>query len=321
MTLSFGLDPVSQVNNVYQDLGVAPPGQPAAQAPAAPQQQYTQAYVPPDPYAQWGGQQAYNNLLSGFHSQKDNIYSSANDLAAQKGTEYKNSILDTVHQLQLGQQGINAQGVQNELAKRQGTQDVYGMVNRGIKSGGVMLANKNAGDSSAAGALAGAYGDMGRRQMSSIGNQYEAGNRDIATKQAEQLYQQQSAANKFNDTKTSTVNSIVGSARDQLSALDAQMANASMPERINIEQEKEAIRQSALNQLQQYDRYLTEGLGAIHQNTPDERRAQAIQNAQAGMAPANSFQYDATVPAQWQGTGPFASDLPIFTFPRGRRQA
>lgn len=272
-----------------------------------------------DPYAKWGGQAAYNNLKSGFDTQKSNIYSSANELAAQKGTEYKNNILDTVHQLQLGQKGINAQAVQNEQAKRQGTQDVYGMVGRGIKSGGVMLANKNAGDSSAAGALAGAYGDMGRRQMSTIGNQYEAGNRDIASKQEEQAYQQQSSVNKFNDTKASTVNSIVGSARDQLARLDADMANASMPERINIEQEKEAIRAQALNQLQQYDRYLNEGLAAIKVSTPDERRAQAIQNAQAGVAPENAFQYSDQTPTQWQGTGPFASDLPIFTMPRGRR--
>lgn len=275
----------------------------------------------PDPYAQWGGRGGYDNLINQFNSQKDNIYSTANEAAANQGKNvYGSSILDFLDSQKQGQRGIDAKAVNNELAKKQGVQGVLGMVGRGIKSGGVMLANKNAGDSSAAGAIAGAYGQLGRSQMGNVGNQYEAGNRDIANQQQMFAEQQASGLRHLSENKDQIVNKIVGDAQAQLAALDGQIAGASLPNRIQMEQEKTNIRNAALGQLQQFDAQLNTGVAGIKATTGDERRTAAQQALSAGTdLGKNAFNYTTEAPAQFQN-GPFASALPIFTY-RGKDQA
>lgn len=289
-----------------------------AQANDAANQQQQQQTTYVDPYAAWGGTAAYNNLVAGFNNQKNSIYGSANDAAANLQGGYAQSIQDTLHSLQTGQQAIDRKATQNESSRIQGTQGVLGMVSRGIKSGGVMLANRNAGSSSAAQALAQAYGDQGRRQQSQIGNQYAQNAGDIAVNQAEQDYQQQNAPNKFHLGLMDNVNSIVSSAGQQLSQLDAARAQASLPDRLAIDQEKEAIRQQVLGKLQQYDQQLSAGVGGIHAATLDQNRASANSQIQAGTADPNLFNYDTQTPTGFADSGPFASGLPIFTSPKKR---
>lgn len=274
------------------------------------------AATAPDPYAQWGGQAAYNNLQSGFDTQKQNIYGSSRDAANNAAIGRQSSILDFVQGLRSGQRGLDERGVQNELAKKQGTGSILDMVGRGIRSGGVMLANKNASNSSATEALARAYGQIGQRQLGNIGNQYELENRNIGLAQDEFNTNRQTGLRKFDENKTQTVNSIVADARNRLAALDAAMAEASMPERIQIENEKESIKQEAINILSQYDQQLTNDAAAVQPTGTEDRRRTAAGLASAGMAAANPFDFTASVPAQFQGTGPFSSELPIFTFPR-----
>lgn len=284
---------------------------PEDQAAQAAQQTQQQTYV--DPYAQWGGQTAYNNLVSGFNNQKSGIYGSATDAARNLQGGYAQSIQDTIHSLQTGQQAIDRKATQNESSRIQGTQGVLGMVGRGIKSGGVMLANRNAGNSSAAQALANAYGQQGQRQLSQVGNQYAQNAGDIAVNQQEQDYQQSQAPNKFHQGLMDNVNSIVASAGDKLAQLDAARAQASLPDRLAIDQEKESVRQQVLGLLQQYDSQLAQGVGGIHAASRDQNLASASGLLQAGQADPNLFQYDTQTPAQFQNTGPFASGLPIFT--------
>lgn len=261
-------------------------------------------------------------LRAGFASQKQNIYGSANDAAAQTGGQLKSGILDFVQQLSQGQRGIDSQAAKNELAKLQGTKGILASVGRGIKSSGVMLANKNAGNSSAASALANAYGDQGRRQLASVGNQYALGNEDVNLAQTNLDDQRNTYVNrKYGDSKNQAVNSIVMDARDKFAQLDAAMTNASVPDRIAIEQEKENVRSQVLGQLQQYDQLLQSETGKIHASSQDQRREEAQRLSQAGTdLGANSFQYTDQVPTQFQQTGPFASDLPLFTFNRGNKQ-
>lgn len=273
-----------------------------------------------DAYAQYGGQAAYNNLVSGFNAQKGNIYGTANEAAANAGIGLNSSILDLLTALKTGQSKIDSQAVQNELAKKQGTAGVLGMVGRGIKSGGVTLANKNASNSSASEALAKAYGDIGRRQLSSVGNQYAQGQDAVASAQADFETQRAGQVRHIGENKAQVVNNIVADARDKLAALDGQIAGANLPNRINIEQEKEAIRQAALQQLQQYDQVLSQGVAGINATSTDARRGKAAELANAGTAPENAFDYTTQTPVQFQDTGPFASGLPIFTSNRARRQ-
>ena len=287
---------------------------------AQPQQQQSAAPVYVDPYAQWGGRAAYDSLRAQKAAQKSGIYSSSRDAATNAGIGYNSSILDLIDSTKSAQNKINSQGAQNELAKRQGTLGVQGMVGRGIKSGGVMLANKNASDSSAAGAIARAYGDLGRRELSNVGNQYAKGNMEIQDAQVDLEGQRATGIRKIGESKQTMINSIVSEARNQLAQLDADIANASLPDRINIEQEKEAIRNEALAQLQGFDAKLTEGMAGITPNSVEERRSKALMMASEGQAPESAFQYTQQAPAMMQGTGPMASNLPIFTFKRGRTE-
>lgn len=275
----------------------------------------TTTYV--DPYARWGGQDAFNQLMDNFHRQKDSVYSTAHDAANNFGLGYRDSILDFISGLRTGQQGIDSKAARNELAKMQGTQGVLGMVGRGVKSSGVMLANKNAGNSSAAGALAGAYGDIGRRELGNVGNQYEMGNEDVRLAQGQLDQQRESGARKLSTSKTQTINQIVSEARDKFAALDAAMADKSLPERIAIDQEKETVRQQVLADLQAYDQQLQEGLGGIHASSADDRRAEASRLSSAGTdLGKDAFSYTTETPAELQGTGPVASELPLFSLQR-----
>jgi len=271
-----------------------------------------------DPYAKYGGASAYNSLMSSFGNQKNNIFGTANDAAENSGIGYKNSILDFVDQLRSGQGQIDERGIQADLAKKQGVNSILDMVGRGIRSGGVLLANKNAGDSSAAGAIAQAYGDVGRRELSGVGNQYEQEQRAIQMSQDELAQQQASGQRKLGDSKTQIVNNIVSEARNSLAALDAQIAQADLPTRIAIEQEKNSIKDSVMGKLSQYDSLLAQETSKIAPKSAEQRRAEAYELANSGVAADNSFNFSNEAPVQFQQTGPFAGDLPLFSLPRGR---
>lgn len=292
-----------------------------APATTAPIQDATQSYTQPtiDPYAQWGGKSGYDNLVSGFNTQKQNIYGTSTDAATNANIGRHSSILDFIDSLRTGQRGIDERGVQNELARSQGRSSIMDMVGRGIRSGGVMLANRNASDSSAAGALAGAYGQIGRQQLGSVNNQYELENRNIGMSQEDLNTQRGTGLRKFDEGKTQTINGIVAAARDSLAQLDAAMAQASLPERIQIEQEKQQIQNQVAGVLSQYDAELAQGAAGIAPTSIEDRRRTAAGLANAGVATENPFDFSTQFPVQLQNTGPASSSgLPLFVSPRKR---
>lgn len=272
-----------------------------------------------DPYAAYGGTAAYNSLVNDYNNQHQGILNSVNETGDAYGSQYQRGIQTFLENARLGQKAIDTTAAKNELAKQQGVQGVLGMVGRGIRSAGVMLAGKNAGNSSAAGALANAYGDQGRRQLGSIGNQYEMGNQDIANQQEAFDIQSQQGARELQGKKDDFINSTVLDARNQLAALDAQIAGKSLPQRIAIEQEKEQIKQTLLQKLQGFDTQLTQGRAGIQAQGIDQRRERAAEMGRAGQSlGADAFNYTTEVPGQFQGTGPFPSELPLFTLGKRR---
>jgi hypothetical protein len=273
-----------------------------------------------DPYAKYGGRSGYDRLMSGFDTQKQNIYGTSRESAQNAALGRQSSILDFIQGLRSGQQSIDERGVQNELAKRQGTSSVMDMVGRGIRSGGTMLAGKNASDSSAAEGISRAYGDIGQRELSSIGNQYELENRNIGMAQSDFDTQRQTGLRKFDESKLTMVNSIVGDARNRLAELDAAMAEADVPTRVAIEQEKEAIKAEAISTLSQFDQQLSQGASGVQATSSDDRRRTAADLANRGTASSKQFDFTSQMPAQFQNTGPFASELPLFTLRRPRTQ-
>lgn len=313
ISATFGADqshvPISEYPSYAAPLSlVDSSGNPTGQTPG-----YT------DPYAKYGGTAAYNSLVSGFDTQKQNIYGTATDAARTSGNDLRGSILDFVDTQRGTQRQIDNKAVNNELARRQGRTGILGMVGRGIQSGGVTLANKNASDSSAAGAIANAYGDIGRRNLSNVNNQYELGNRDIDVMQTNLNDQVGTFVNrKYGETKNKVVDNIVSQARNEFAALDAAMLQADLPTRIQIEQEKEAVRQRVLGELSQYDQLLRDQTASVRPTGIDERRAEATRLASLGTAPETAFNFTDEVPLGFQNTGPFAGQLPIFTFSRRR---
>lgn len=263
----------------------------------------------PDPFA---------SVRAGFNTQKSNIYGSSREAASNSAIGYKGSILDFIDSLRAGQRGVDERGVQNELAKKQGFNNVVGMVGRGLQSGGVQLANKNASDSSAAEGLARAYGDIGQRELNTQGNQYEQENRQIGLAQEDLGRQTATGLRKLGDSKMSIVNNIVSQARGSLAQLDAAMAQASLPDRVSIEQEKENIKNEVLGILSEFDSMLASETGSIKPTSVDDRRRTAFGLANAGVAAENPFDFNTEVPAQFQGTGGFSAGLPVFTQPRRR---
>lgn len=234
---------------------------------------------------------------------------------------YQNSILDYLSGLKQQQNTINGESTQNELAREQGHQGVLDMVGNGIKSGGVVLANDNAGSSSAGDALARAYATLGRQQESSVGNQFVQGQNKITTEQTNLDQANSDEVRHASQSKVDTINSIVNDATTKLSSLNQLAMYASIPDRVDIDAQIAEIKQQAMDALSVYDQSLTQGIASNAPASADQTRAQASQLLTAGVAPQNEFSYTADVPAQLQNTGPFASPLPIFTAPKKNQNA
>jgi hypothetical protein len=276
------------------------------------------ATTAPDPFAEWGGQDAYNKLTSGFDRQKENIYGTAEDAAGAAATSRKGSILDFVDMLQTRQRTVDERGVQNELGKKQGYNSILDMVSRGLRSGGTMLAGKNASDSSATEALAQAYGNIGQRRLTSdVLNPYAQEGRQIGMAQEDLERQQATGIRKFDEDKSRVVNTIVADARNSLAQLDAAMTDASLPEQINIESEKNRIKQQVLQELVRFDEML--GQAKVAPTSLEERQRTASELALAGTSPSNPFDVTTSTNLGFQGT-PAGSSLPLFTLPRGRSE-
>lgn len=298
----------------------AAPAAPTASAAAAPAARpvYRAPAVYVDPYAKWGGKANYDRAVSDYNSAKGNAYSSINDSIGDTGRKLNSSVLDYIDSLRSGQRAIDQAAVQNEMARESGRLGVMDLVGNGIRSGGVMLNNRGATNSSAGEALAKAYGDIGRRELSKIGNQYELGNQNIADQQLALGEETQQFTRHYEEQKNSAVNTIVQDASSKLAALNAAAQNASLAERIDIEGQKAAIRNQALNALAGYDNTLRQGVSSVTAATTDTNRAKAKSAILAGTAPETAFEYTTSAPAQFQDSGPYSSPLQVFL--SGRRQ-
>lgn len=288
--------------------GVKPKNEPYA----PPQPSPTPSTPQSDPYAKYGGKGRYDSLMSGFDTQKSNIYGTSREAAQNAALGRQSNILDFIQNLRSGQQGLDERGVQNELGLRQGRSSILDMVGRGVRQGGTMLAQKNATDSSAAEGIARAYGDIGQRELSKVGNQYELENRNIGIAQDDFNTQREGGLRRFGEDKLNTVNTIVTDARNRLAELDAAMVQADVPTRVQLEQEKNSIKQEALGILSQFDQQLSEGAAGVQATGMDERRRTAADLSTRGVAATNPFDFTTQAPAQFANTGGFATQLPLF---------
>lgn len=291
----------------------AAPAAAPAQAPAAGGSTGgASTYV--DPYAGtvFGSTAGYNQAVSDYNSNKDATFGLINNGISSAATGYGSSIQDYLDQEKQSQNVINNEGVQNELAHEQGTQGILDMVGNGIKSGGVILANDNAGSSSAGEALARAYGTLGRQQQSSVNNQTAQGQAKIDTDQENLTEANATETRHTQEDKVNTINSIVNDATSKIASLNQAASSASLPERLDIDAQIAQIKQQATTALSAYDSDLASGISANAPTTADQNQASATTLLNAGTAPEQPFDYSTDVPTALQGSGQFASSLPIF---------
>lgn len=284
-TLSGVANDVGNVYDALKNSGGSTLGA-STSAPAAPAPLFTQQVGAVDSSAHLAGQNA----------------------ALSQGT----SINQYIDSLKTQQKSLDNQSIQNQLAKQQGNQGILDWVGQGVRSGGVTLANKNASNSSAGDAIARAYSQLGRQQSAGVNQQFAQGQSQVD--QGHQALQSDIAAH-IRDLpawKTQTVNSIISQAQQQLGSIDQTMAYMSMPDRVDMEAQKQQITQDVLQQLQGLDEALA-GAQNVQPQSAEALQGQANQLFQAGTAPDKQFNYSTNAPVQFQNTGNFASQLPIFT--------
>lgn len=303
----------------------APAPKPATTAAPAPKPTATTSggsggYTAPqpfvDPYAKWGGYAGYQRTVNDYNAQRNATFGSINDRIGNEATGFHSGLLDFIDSLRSGQRKIDASAVQNELAKRGGTAQAYSRFGDNIRSGGVMLGNKNAGTSSATEGLSRIYGELGRRDLTSVNNQYAQGLDSIAGSEADLQDQSNQGQRHLAENKIKISNAIVSDAQNAISALNAQAAGASLPDRIDIEAKKQEIKNQALSKLSSFDGELNQGIASAAPSSADANRGKAEQLFTAGVAPADSFDLTTQTPGQFEGTGPFASAMPLFNRPK-----
>src|SRR5665213_242552 len=159
------------------------------------------------------------SVLDNLQPSLNNLYSTSSNQGNIASRDYGQGILNFITNQRLGQNAVDVQGQQNELSRIQGSRGVLDTVGQGIKSGGVVLGNDNAGSSSASEALARAYGILGRTQQTGINNQYQQGLSSVQNAQNNFNIQQNAGVQGLGVTKQDAVDNIVNNASTQLQYL------------------------------------------------------------------------------------------------------
>lgn len=273
--------------------------------------------APPDPYQKWGGKAGYDTAVTDYNNLRGTTFGSIDRAVGQGGTDYKAGILGYLDGAKQTRRTLDSRYVQNELGRRQGAQGVTDMIGNGIRSAGVMAANAGGGSSeSAREAFARAYGTIGRQEMSGVNNQFAQGQTAIGADEENFAAANQSQTRKFEEGKIGTVNNIVNSAVAELTKLNERAASASLPDRVNIDAEVNRIKQQALQALSAYDSEMSNGIGGLKPKAASAVKSEAQQQLAAGVVPEDQFDYTSEIPLELQGTGDFASSLPIFVAPK-----
>lgn len=266
--------------------------------------------------AQIAQQQQQQAAHDTFNSGLSAIHSGVNDKVGTGAGDY-NAFIDTFFNgaggIRSQQNNINNEGVQNDLSKIQGMQDINDMVNNGINGAGVILDNDGAGTSSAGGAIARAYGVQARQQASKVGSQYAQGQNQIDTEQGNLADQINSFKNVQAPThKADLISQIVDDTQSKLNNLNYMATVSGIGDRADIMSEIAATKAQGTAALSALDGSLASDITNNAPTSADANSAKAMQLHTAGTAPAHQFDYTTTAPAQLQDSGPSASPLPIF---------
>jgi len=237
----------------------------------------------------------------GTNSQYDNIFSSGLQSAQNAQPGFQQGIEGYIQNLQNAQGGLNERGIQNQLAGIQGYRGVLDLVSQGLTSGGVLLNNRNASDSSATEAIARAYGRAGNKNLVGNRQQFNTEDRKIGIEQ--QLLGQQVASGKKADElgKQDFVNKLVFDVQQEIAALQASAGGTDLPGQLQIEQDIANLKNQALQALSVYDQQAQAGYAGIQPTATAANQQTAL--GLANKTPANPFDFQASIPAVFQGGG------------------
>jgi len=211
------------------------------------------------------------------------------------------------------QTGINNGRANNELNRMNGIQDILSYVRNGMQQGASRLANANATESSASGALGRAYNQIGNQKARGVNNQAGLQSNQFDQTQGELNQQKQLGVDDFHRTRDNLVTNIGTQLRNQLSALDAQAQGLSLPDRIAVDQEKQSLIDAGQAKLQEVDQWLQDQLGTINPQSQDQVQLQAQGLRSAGQGSSNPFDLGGFGQQVQNEQNPAISQLPIFT--------
>ena len=242
---------------------------------------------------------------------KANTVTGVNENADIYNRNQRNTILDWITTMGQQQEGINTKRANSQLGFDNASRSIMDMVGRGVKSAGTMLANRNASASSSGEAIAQAYNQLGQSKMSGAGNELAMANANTDVEQGAYNAARDSGKRKFGIDTQNQVDTLISGARNAFAALNDQLIGAGLEDRINIEQEKENLRQTVLQKLAGLDAEVNK-VDNIQAASKEQTLAKAGELRRAGTDIGSQFNVGDITSQLTDGANP--SQLPLYSF-------
>jgi len=277
-----------------------------------------------DPFARWGGKSVYDNQINALNTGKNNVYNTGIAGGEAGYTTGRGSILDFIDSARRTQTGIDTGRANVAYSQKTGADAIEGMVGRGIQSGGVMLANKNAASSGAAGQIARAYGELGNREMAGLSGQAALENQDLTMQQNDLTNSFGTQKRKIDEFKAKTINDIATTAEADLTALETQRLKSDLPTQFAIDAEIARIKEGVTAKLGELDSLLSTEQSKINPMTGAQVAAKGYQMAESGQGGPQMFNFNTNAAPMSFSTGGNVggASAPVYSnaFSKNKRQ-
>lgn len=266
-------------------------------------------------------------ILAQFDASKNQIEGDAGTSGMNAANSYNTGARTLFNTIQTGQTKINQERENAALNRMKSVNDLILQIRQGLQSGSVRLGNSNALDSSAAGAIAKAYGDYGGVQRGNIMSDEMLANRQADTEQGDLSKNKDETLRQLQTARDAALTSISTDVANKLQALDAQGQGAGIVGRMNIDAEKQKVVDAAHAQLQGVDDWIASTFPGITSESLDAANATAndlFQKGQVGTGgnPLADAPTVANNVGQGQDNlGAAISQLPLFLRPKTNQNA
>ena len=279
----------------------------------------------PNPYAQWGSQANYDNLVNNFNTGAGNIRTGVGEAGTSYLNQSKVPVYSFLNETKNAYGDLDTNRIRNNLNKIRTSQGIMDMIGTGIRSGLTRLGNKNSGDSSAAQVMAGAVADYGNKEQQSANNEFELKNEDLNTAETRLKEKTKLKQQELTTGWQGKIDELISGAQNAFAALNDEAANADLPTRIEIENEKQQLKTNLTNQLKALDDIMAgggegyTGVNDLKAQTPEYIMGEANRQNLAG-ATAPGFNYSSEIPTYVANSGGNTANLPLYSTRRLKRE-